>query len=76
MFPGHDSHVYNKAVQMYANTREYVLTAYMQRQITESTCFLCAQQLNTVLLVRDEPFTAPPTVRGFCLEHSGLRTRH
>ena len=74
MFPGHDSHVYNKLVSraQYARVRT-VLTAYMQRRITESTCFLCAQQSNT-LLVRDEPFTAPPTVRGTCSERSGLRT--
>ena len=73
MFPGHESHVYNKLISrayvyQYARVRT-VLTAYMQRRITESTCFLCAQQLNT-LLVRDEPFTAPPTVRGTCSDRT------
>ena len=55
---------------MYASMRKYVLMAYMQRRITESTVFLCKQQLNTVLLVRDEPFTAPPTVRGIYLSRT------
>ena len=47
MFPGHDSHVYNKLVSRAYNTREYVLTAYAAAEC-QSTCFLCAQQLNTL----------------------------
>ena len=77
MFPGHDSHVYNRLVsRAYVPIRASTYCTYGLHAAADQgvDLFLCAQQLNT-LLVRDEPFTAPPIVRGTCLERSGLRTR-